>query len=697
MITATGSNSHKNTEELLIITDGNSYKEKKSKKSVLLPKLIHGIWKKKMTSTTKGSQEAAGKMQLRCPYDDLRDKSYSSFDPELSDLTSHNVSLSTSTETKSKHVAPWDENAAMMQTMTQKEVTISSTFNDDDLWQGVDNKDRMVTGGDHCLFDNKSFGMFDIVDKEPFNNYDWFGHAKYIDDDVKEQVVEKVNRKLFYEEDSVKDDELQGNEELFFMTPRKKLFMDDTATVKDDTAFDTVSDVMMDKSDIKPTVHIDINYNNNDTEQRLCATLEENPNSVKIKDLWDAAKDVIDALQIHDHLKTLEVVNNHSYHGCAAGVELEESQNINKGKIFNNRQENWSIKKKPLKSGDGSSTWAAGDACSVAAEMGTELQYKTPKRSKSKKRLIQTTIVLPNSENHRCEILSSSPSTVVGKDKSLDDSDLFSSLDSVETGTGKEDTTEFDGVIRREIGFISYHHEKFSPFFKRCAEIVGKEHTSKVVGNCFNTCDKENQLNQAPDVDFHDDSFSIDQFPSPDWSNDSSLDQSDTWKVDNVNPNPRGITGTRTGNHKLSDLTIALTNAKTLLQSLQHLHIHGDNKGLANHNVPQDNHARIVFETMKKECNSRLEVNMRKISTAVNPATASNNEALPSHNNMKMAQISSSPGELNNHPSLIAERHAQLRQNLNESTQSSSSQAEVIIHPSLVAERIAQLRQRLNV
>jgi hypothetical protein len=621
METAAGNTS---IEELLIKDDGDGHKQKKTK-SVLL-KLFPVLWRKKVAST-KGSSTG---FHLKCPYDDLLDASY--LDTEHLELALNDIS--TLSDTKSEHEVLRSCKLADMKNITQDEVTVASTPNTDDLW--ADNNGWVT--GDLNLFSTKSLGMISMTNKKNFNKNDWF------DEDDDGQEVEKVNRKLFYDEDSVRGGELQANEETCYTTPRKNILMvNDAETFKDHVAFDTAS-YTIHESDINPIPHdgTDDTPSNDAKEQgQIRVNSETNPHSVKLEDLLDAAKDVIDALYIYEQWRRTDKTNNHSFQDCATEC-----------------QENWSIKKKPLKTGVGTSKWIY-DGCSEATEMGTELQYKTPKKTKSARRLTQTTIVLPNCENHRCEIVSSSPSTIMGADRNLNDSDVFSSIDSVDTSCShKEDTT--DAQISRKDGMIIHDQEGFSP-----TKQLTTNSYSNVPGNCSAVNDEENQMIQPPSYDAYDDSFSVDNFPSPVWYNQSTEQTDESFVQDMINSSARN--NSEEGN-KLRDLTATFTHAKTLLESLQHLHIHRD-EGAASH-IGHGARARVVLETMKNECNLRLERNMNKVHAGADLVEASNMNLSVSKESVSREKITKHPSPsrepLNDHPSslMIANRIAQLRQSL---------------------------------
>jgi hypothetical protein len=641
-------------EELLII-DGDGRCKQKKTKSVLM-KVIQGLWKKKMTSIKSPPAERS---HLNCPYDDLLDTSF--LENKQMEAPVHDISSSL-TDVKSDHQVPCGKYSEEMKNVTQDEVTIVSTPGDDDLWVG-----------------NKGWVSGDPIERQTSDNHDWFDGDRH--------VVEKVNRKLFYDEDSVKD-ELQANEKMSYQTPCKQQLIDDSDSCKENHPFYRTVSEMIYKIDANLSVHDDDSNDpprNDGKEQgHLCVNSESNPNSVKIQDLWDAAKDVIDAFYLYDHWKRMEKPNNHLLQSSA--TDLKESQTIHERQQYSS-QDNWTIKRKPLKRGDVASTWAS-DGCLEATEMGTELQYKTPKKTKStRRRLTQTTIVLPTKENQCCEIVSSSPSTIPGRGKSLDDSDVFSSIDSVETCTHTEDTkNDFQSRRQRHFIYTNYDQEKFSPFVKRCIEMrsganketvqsVTKNSPPHVLGNFSVVYDKENQVNQSQTTcgTYDDSSFSVDNFPSPVWRNEPHKQEEEEpdqmLLVEECNSNPEFGT-----DDKLRDLTIALTNAKALLESLRHLHIHKNTKdGTVSHdNNIHASHAKIALESMKTECNGRLEGNIKKIYADAELMEASKvDDRLSLNDGQKRIKDSSlsrhedTHNDLSNHTSLIANRILQLRQSLN--------------------------------
>lgn len=661
-------------------------------------------------------------MNTNCPYDDLKDTSHLELDNV--ELLPHDVlsckelktfvDLDIVKDMDKRDVHPCCNRVEISdRTTNYDEATVASTPNEDDLW--TTRQEGCVSTVDKCLVDIQKLEISTIKSKVKNTS-----ENEITNDFCQEE--EKVNRKLFYDDDDDDDVkyELSGNEALLYQTPKKNKFLDTVENVKNYNGLK--NDSRLEHAPAAKSNNKDLNHtktsDNEGIKVGVGVQLETNSNSVRLQDLWDAAKDVIDALYLNDnHAKAKDASGDpqcnsvfdesHTVDEALFKYNLMHpavNQIIHDVTNLKSLQETWKIQRKPLKSGG--SKPLCSDACSEATEMGTELQYKTPKKKRKTKRSIQTTIVLPSNENHRCEILSSSPSTIHGKDNSLDDSDVFSSIDSATDGVyeSKNDiNTQSDGTApfqdepndskKREVpGF----QDRFSPFEKRCADVWSNGSNGEMSfpdnpyqsrSNVSSRSGKGNQTgyqhfnsveswNQESPVSSRndendDDSFHTGDFPSPIWSE---------YDMDYTQVSPSKDKSTSIGT---SHISLAFTNAKALLESLQQLHVSGNRAAMppmkeSMHDIYKSHcDAKVALETMKNECTSRLEKNIKIISQERNEE--------PKHHEPKARCVRL---EKQLHHSTI-DHHAK--------ETSSSSEIPVEEHTNSISSRIAQLRQRLNI
>ena len=266
--------------------------------------------------------------------------------------------------------------------------------------------DEWMTGNE-CLQDIKVFEM-SIMKTDKFG-----GDEADESDESEINKDEDVIRKLFYDDESVKR-ELQDNTLILYNTPQKQ----DTEPPQNPNT-------------LPPQKH-----NTGPVQELLCKFAVTNATGnvskqLGMNDLWDAAKDVIEALnpyeeegankndqEAHAHGSALmkqalpkdnQPTNTVAQLICDATknhLQVEEIEIPHEIRVLRS--------KVPLKTGGSAIISPVLSSCVVSnAETCLELKYKTPEKSLKQ---LQTTIILL------------SPSTVFEANTSLNDSDVFDSL-----------------------------------------------------------------------------------------------------------------------------------------------------------------------------------------------------------------------------------------------------------------------------
>jgi len=343
-----------------------------------------------------------------------------------------------------------------------------------------------LTGID-CLLDIKRLEM-SIANK----------HDRGIDDitggDESEANVD-IPRKLFYDDESVQR-ELEVNGALFYKTPKKL----DIETPKKMTSELQIT-APLKKQEFGPLLELECK----DAAERAQTELIQ----VEMTDLWDAAKEVIEALNLNEDVTGFDNNNETSQEigGDASALSKYNLSNKTVDEIVRNvtyippMNEVRVVIKKSLKIGGSDQIHPIEFPC-TGTETGLEMRYKTPKKGLKQE---QTTIILPSNVYSRCEVHTSSSSTARGMNTALDDSDVFDSIDSPDKPLRDPETSSLDSpdksihakaVQSREFGVglleidtcfptfdleastdlgemekTTTKDENFSPFAKRCAEL----------------------------------------------------------------------------------------------------------------------------------------------------------------------------------------------------------------------------------
>jgi hypothetical protein len=393
---------------------------------------------------------------------------------------------------------------------------------------------------------------------------------------------------------------------------------------------------------------------------------------LEMRDLWDAAKDVMKALDFYDSSKATTDLRSKS-HFVKEALKKYNLQEFSVDQIVKDVtgtneppkeiifDEKCVISKKPLKTGT-----------EVNSERGTELKYSTPQRGPKQK---QTTLILPSDDVAHCEILTASPLTTAGNEgrDSLNDSDVFNfdslciptsadvkkievnsevfdpftSFDSKDVVQDHDVLTKFDCEdvvedhdVPSKLYCESSEFVVFSPFVKDRGCSSGKEpvkdnNEESQLGDCNNDeavlTQDEDEIEKArnecnndestfeeestfeDEATFEDEDEIDEDFPSLDW-NASCPDKPPIARKLNFDST---VTAQRKGSAG-EGLPAILSNADSLLLSLQSISLGASTlkKNLEDEEPVAGSSKRDVEEilqSMREDCVQRLDSNIAKV------------------------------------------------------------------------------------
>ena len=661
---------------------------KQKKKVAILPKIMKGMIKRR--ENAKGET-----IQIINPASDCMD--FFPFHAEEDELFSDTRwNLDFDEDAITALFTP-EDNQGLRKFNVNKEVeedeagTVASTPHEDYFSENGE-----CLTGNECLQDIKRLEM-STLKRDLFCVND-------ADESVESEETVNIIRKLFNDDESVRI-ELQSDPLILYKTPQKQ---ETVPSPKEDTEPSHKQDSSLPKKE-QTGPDLEIQCKSTVTDARM-----KESKQLGVVDLWDAAKDVIEAFKLYGEEGSTKKEICQVIH--ADGL-TETSPKYNEIGV---------VVKLPLKSGGSVLSFPLMSTSTILnSETGVELQYKTPQKGLKQP---QTTIFLPANEYERCEVHISSPSTAFGMNVSLNDSDVFESIDDIDSSqeSKKHDTSldspdivmhahalemrcfdiesldpffpAFYSPVLEAADFgnmmVKDTHEAFSPFAKTCAhrsKVIDetkeeiKSQGSKEIANFGEmpkaARDNEDILPITKSVVNHskggdgfeaNDSFSFvhpnfgtnmscneddedsvvmawltsferdtrtpvkdntvknqskseaitidandtleDSFPSPLWDQTHSTVESKNAgmharKIDYHTPREA-----HQPQKNMKDLSFMLSDANTLLSSLQDLSLSDTNsKDLNGEDATKEN-LQEVLRSMKDECTDRLEYNVNKIS-----------------------------------------------------------------------------------